>query len=512
MSPDRHFKTSYRCLMQAMMLVSVSFFSAPALAGTDDADANPAQAPINAAASNDAQYAIPSPAPEAEKPKAAAPKKSAAKGGPDILQQHMGGEQDVFNDALTHLYATHPQLQSQAESLKATDENINIAASGLRPNVSASYGVGRVTTDRESGARAENQALTVNQPVFDGLATFSNFKAAQERVRAAQAQFTALEQQVLLDGITAYAGLVTSQAVLKVNQTNVDLLTQQYQGTRSRFEVGEVTRTDLAQSEARLASAKAGERSALGDLEANQATFKRVIGFDAPSALRLPGAPEGLPQSLEEALRIAGENEPTLAAAQELERARLSDVDALKGALLPTVNVVGQMRRVQNTVGGSQAVSNDSVFLNVTVPLYQSGAEWARIRQAKHLAKQAKYTAMDTKLSVTESVTRAWQLYRAALGVIESAELAVKAASTAIESIRAESRLGSRSILDVLNTQQELFNAQVSLVNARVGERLAAYRLLASIGHLTAGHLALPVSNYDPNLHTDKVKYKLIGF
>ncbi|NBO19233.1 MAG: secretion protein [Proteobacteria bacterium] len=420
--------------------------------------------------------------------------------------------QQRFLDALANVYMTHPQLFAQRESLKATDETVNQAVSGFRPDVRANYSKGRVNTRQENGAQTETRSFNVTQPVFDGLSTVSNYKGARDRVEAAQANLTALEQQVLLDGITAYTNVVNSMAVLQVNQNNVDLLNRQYLATKSRFDVGEVTRTDTAQAQTRLEIAKASERQVLGTLDADRATFRRIIGFDAPQDLTLPAIPGGLPATLEEALVIATTNEPTLAAAQELESARLNDLNALKGAILPSVNLTGGVRRVQNTVGGSQSVSNDSIQLNFIVPLYQSGAEWSRVRQAKHLAAQAKFNAMDTRNAVVESVTRAWQLYVAAREVIKSSESAVDAAKTAMQSIRQESKFGVRTILDVLNTQQDMFNAQVSLVNARVTERLTAYRLLASVGRLTAKDLGLRVDVYDPNQHYDKVKYKLIGF
>lgn len=455
------------------------------------------------------------------KPERAAPAKSTLAKPSELLRALASPEEtatadhearQLFTEALTSVYNTHPVLKAEREALKATDETAAQAISEFRPSISSAFSRGRVNTDREDGAIAENRTLNVSQPVFDGLSSLARFKSAKERIKAGQAQLTAVEQQVLLDAITAYSAVVNSQALLHVNQNNVDLLNRQFLATRARFDTGEVTRTDLGQAEARLAVAKASERQSLGTLEADRATFRRVVGFDAPEMLFLPPEPDILPGSLREATAQAELNEPTLAAAQKLEAARISDVEALKGSLLPSVNLTGSMRRVENTIGGSQAVSNDSVFLNLTVPLYQSGAEWSRVRQAKHLAKQAKFTAMDTKLAVTESVGRAWQLYVAARDVIASASDAAKAASSAVASITQESRFGSRTILDVLNTQQELFNAQVSLVNARVNERLAAYRLLAATGRLTAKDIGLAVASEDPNHHYDKVKYKLIGF
>lgn len=421
------------------------------------------------------------------------------------------GRGDLFITALAHAYATHPQLKAQEETLQATDETVSQAVSALRPSLGAGFSVGRVNTDREKGARAEVQTLTATQPVFVGGA-LSGIRGAKQRVDAGQAQLRALEQQVLFDAVAAYASVVNRQAVLQVNQNNVDLLNTQYLAARARFEAGEVTRTDLAQAQSRLATARAAERAALGALDVDRAAFRRVIGFDAPGQLGLPPAPTGLPESLEAAQEEATANEPSLSAAEALARASGSDVGMFKGALLPSVHLVGSMRDVENTIGGSQAVSNDSVTLNLTVPLYQSGAEWSRIRQARDLAQRARYMALDTKNAVIQAVTQAWENYVTARAVITSSEEAVRAARTAMNSIQQENRFGTRTLLDVLNTQQDMVNAQVSLVNARVAERQAAYRLLAAVGRLTAEDLHLPADIKDPDDHYERVKYKLIGF
>ncbi|MBY0406955.1 MAG: TolC family outer membrane protein, partial [Rickettsiales bacterium] len=390
-------------------------------------------------------------------------------------------------------------------------ENVSQAVSALRPNMTAGYSRGKVSTDRDDSSKTTLKTANATQPLFVGGA-IAGIRGAKQRVKAGQAQLTAVEQQVLFDAVLAYTSVVNRAAVLQVNQNNVDLLNKQFLATKSRFEVGEITRTDLAQAQSRLASAQANERTALGQLDVDRATFRRVIGFDAPSLLALPPEPADMPTTLEEARREAESNEPTLKAALQLQKASESDVGAFKGALLPSANFVAARREVDNTVGGSQAISNDSFIFNVTVPLYQSGAEWSRVRQARDLAQRASYVARDTQNAVVQAVTQAWENYVMAKAVITSNEDAVRAAKTAVKSIQQENKFGTRTILDVLNTQQDMVNAQVNLVNARVSERQAAYRLLAAMGHLTAESLGLPVDINDPDQHYDRVKYKLIGF
>jgi len=439
---------------------------------------------------------------DALQPALASPEKTGVEG--DV-------KQDLFTSVLANVYITHPQLKAQREAQEATDENVNLAISNIRPNVQAGYSRGRISTDFDNSSKSTIKTATATQPLIVGGA-ISGIRGAKQRVKAGQSQLMAVEQQVLFDAVVAYSTVVNRLAVLQVNQNNVDLLNKQYLATKARFEVGEITRTDMAQAQSRLATAKANERTALGALDVDRATFARVVGFDAPASLSLPPEPKDLPASLGEAQTQATAHEPTLNAAQQLEKARQNDVSVFKGAIFPSLNANASHREVDNTVGGSQAITNDSLTLNLVVPLYQSGAEYARVRQAKNLAEQAKFVTIDTRNAVTQAVAQSWQNYVMAKEVITSNEEAVRAAKVAMNSIQQENKFGTRTILDVLNTQQDMFNAQVMLVNARVSERQAAYRLLAAVGRLTAGDLHLPVDINDPNQHYDNVKYKLIGF
>jgi outer membrane protein len=442
---------------------------------------------------------------EPESPKADAP---AASNDPST--------NDPFIQALASVYTHHPQLKAQRELQKATDEGVAQAISGFRPTVIADYSKGRSDSETNNGGSTRtnpaSKSLDVTQPIFNGGSTVASYASARDRVRAGQSNLTALEQQVLLDAVFAYTNVVNAQAVLEVNQNNVDLLNQELKATQARFDVGELTKTDLAQAQSRLATAQANERQALGNLDSAHATFRRVIGFDAPSKLELPQLPGGIPSTLDTATGLASANEPTLEAAQHLEHAAGSDVDIRTGSLLPSVNVTGSVNRDDNVSSIQSSSSSNRILLNVSVPLYQSGAEWSRVREAKYQAQRARYTTMDTKDAVIESATRAWQDYQTAKAVIVSNEEAVRASNIAMQSIRQENKYGVRTILDVLNTQQDMFNAQVNLVNARVSERQAAYRLLATIGQLTAKGLNLPVDINDPAEHYEGVKYKLIGF
>jgi outer membrane protein len=428
-------------------------------------------------------------------------------------------QQSVFEEALAHVYLRHPQLAAERKNLESTDESIAQAISGFRPSAAINYNRGRARNNSRDGtwfyADNESESISVTQPIFQGGQTLAEYASAKDRINAGRARLTALEQDVLLTAVVAYTDVVEKQYVLEVNQHNVDVLGKQLSASQARFDVGELTRTDVAQSQARLASAQAAERQALGNLAASRATFRRVIGYDPPQHVFLPKVPKQIPANLEEASRMAELNNPVLEAARHLEKATDSDIDIRTATLWPDVNLEGSISRRNVAVAGFfQQVENknDQIALNVTIPLYQSGAEWSRIRQAKNLAQQAKFNVIDTRYSVVENVSRAWQDYHTAKAIIKSNEQAVKAAQEALDGVRQENLYGTRTILDVLDTEQDFFNARVNLVIATVAEKQQAYRLLAAVGHLTAQDLKLAVDLIDPKTHYDDIKYQLIGF
>lgn len=425
-------------------------------------------------------------------------------------------EKDVFKEALAHAYDTNPTLMAQREALKAVDENMAQAVSGFRPDLSVGYSRGRAR-NRTAGdwnmRNPDGKELVAVQPVFNGGESWASYKSAKERVKAGRAQLLDVEQQVLFSAVDAYSNVVEKQSVLKLSQNNVDVLARQRDAVQARFDAGTLTRTDVAQAEARLSQAQADERQALGDMAAAQAGFKRMIGFESPSdELLMPPVPPGLPQSLQETVELAKTANPSLEAARFLEKAAASDVNVRASALLPDVDITGAMSRSNETSTLGSRFDQDSLTLNVNIPLYQSGAEWSRIRQAKNIAKQAEYTTMDTHNSVVEMATRAWEDYNTAKAVIISTEEAIKAAEIALEGVKQENEFGVRTVLDVLDAEQELFSIRVNYVRAQRHEKLQAYRLLAAAGKLTPEILALHVNAYDSKEHYDTVKYQLLGF
>ncbi len=423
---------------------------------------------------------------------------------------------DSLRDALAYVYEHHPQLMAEREKLKATEESIWLAISDFRPNVAAAYSKGRERTSsndaRWSYGDTESRGLTVTQPIFSGLDGVAGLKAARQRVKAGRADLTALEQQVLYNTVVAYTGVAEAEEVLKLNQNNVDVLTKQRDATKVRFDVGELTKTDVSQAEARLASAKADEQQAVGDVAIARASFMRAAGFAAPDAPAMPALPAGLPKDITEANALAHAASPTLEAARRREKAFAEDIGVRVGAFIPDVSVQGTVRRTEGGNGFTRSYDSDELMLNVAIPLYQSGAEYARLREARKIASQAKYTTMDTMLAVEQDVASAWQNYITSESVITSTQAAKEAATLALEGVRQENEFGVRTVLDVLDAEQELMNTNVNLIRATRNYKIQAYRLLASVGKLTAHELALPVKYFESDSPDDHVKNQLLGW
>ena len=423
-------------------------------------------------------------------------------------------ENDKLKQALAYVYEHHPQLFAEREKVKAVDESVALAISDFRPSAIAEYEKGR---ERKSSGGATwtygdtvSRGLTVTQPIFSGLDGVAALKSANQRVKAARADLTALEQQLFFNVVVAYSGVAEAQSVLLLNQHNVDVLTKQRDAAQIRFDVGELTRTDVAQAEARLATAKASEQQALGEVAIARASFVRAVGYAADEEIAMPEVPAGLPADMQAAAELARAASPVIDAARHREKAFASDVNIRAGAILPDVSVRGTMNRSEG--GFANQYDNDTLTLNVSIPLYQGGGEWARLRAARNDANQARYVTQDTLLAVEQDVASAWQNYTTAASVITATETAAEASGLALEGVRAEQEYGVRTVLDVLDAEQEYMNTKVNLVRAMRNHKIQAYRLLASVGKLTAGELALPIEHYDPKQNYDAVKYQLLGW
>lgn len=422
-------------------------------------------------------------------------------------------------DALSAAYQTNPTLQAQRAQLRATDEGVPQALSGWRPTVQAqgTYGATHTETTLNTGATAEGDiepysgSVTLSQNVFAGGRTVNATDQAEFGVLAGRESLRSVEQSTLFNAVQAYMNVIRDQSVVELNRNNVDVLKRQLEATTDRFRVGELTRTDTAQAEARLSLAKSNLTAAEAQLTASRAFYERVVG-QMPGTLEKPSAVAGLPESEEAARAMAEQNNPSLQAARFAERANREAISVAKGALLPTVDIQAQYQYGRDPSLTVRDAEESSIVGVLTIPLYQGGAEYSQVREAKELHNQSRLQVSAAMREVDEAVRNAWDTLRASRASILSTGEQVNASQIALEGVRQESEVGARTTLDVLNAEQEYLNARVSLVSAERDLAVAEYGLLAAMGLLTAQALQLPVDYYDPAVNYDEVRDKWIGF
>jgi outer membrane protein len=336
----------------------------------------------------------------------------------------------------------------------------------------------------------------------------AEIRRANALVRAGQAQLVNAEQAVLMDGVTAYMDVVRDTANVDYRRSNVQVLQDQLDASNTQLNAGAITQTDVQQTQARLATARAGLSVAEGLLVSSRAKFERVIGRPAEMLEAMPALP-ALPATLDEAVTQAVAMAPALIAAQENSRAADYAIDQATSSLLPQVSLSLQYQYAKNSsqigfISPKVTQHDASIFLQVTVPLYQGGAEYAAVRQAKEQRSQSLADVTDADRQVRAFAQSAWGTFTSARDSIASNELAVQANQSAVMGVLQEQRAGERSILDILNAQQELLSGQIGLANAQHDATVAAFQLLASTGQLTARSLALNVELYDPLKHYNR--------
>lgn len=426
----------------------------------------------------------------------------------------------TLEEALAAAYVSNPTLQAERARVRGVDEQVPQALSGWRPTVQLNGDVGRQHIESSGGSvigtrtvdsTPKGVGVSVSQPLFSGFRTTNAVSAAEDTVLAARSQLTAIEQQVLLEAAQVYMDVLRDRALLELRVNNEQVLTRQLEATQDRFNVGEITRTDVSQAESRLAGAVAGRIAAEGQLRSSQASFQRVIGLPV-EGLDKPAALDSLlPKSLDDAIEGAVANQPSVVAAEYSAKASRTQVDVVRGELLPTVSLqAGVSKDWQATASDSEQQAS-SVMANVSVPLYQSGAVYSRLRAAKHTAGQRRIEVDQARNGARESAVQAWEIVQAARAQIVSIKAQVQAAEIALDGVQREAQVGARTVLDVLDAEQELLDARVSLVSAERDERVASHQLLAAVGHLTARDMGLGVDVYDPGQHYNDVRNQWFG-
>jgi TolC family type I secretion outer membrane protein len=420
-----------------------------------------------------------------------------------------------LEQALVSAYLTNPQLEAQRAALRATDELVPEALSGWRPTVQAEGAA--IYNDADRAGLDESQTFTtlqsslaVDQEIYSGGETVANTRRAERLVRVERARLIAVEQDILLQAVTVYTDLLAARAVLDFANQNEERLGRQLQATRDRFEVGEVTRTDVAQADARLSGAISDRIDAEGAVATAVAGYRRVINQE-PAGLVVPPPLSLLPASEDEAQHLAEDLNPNIAAAQYNLAAARADVDVAEAALLPRLSVRGELAYARDPTEVLDWRRDASIGANLSVPLYQGGGEYARVRQTKQTVRQRRDDLEDTLRAVRDEVTAAWEALVTATSRIESIAAQVRANEIAVEGSRQEALVGQRTTLDVLDQESDLFQSQVDLVAARRDQIVASYRLKAAVGQLTVAGIDLPVQPYDGEAYYDGARNRWIG-
>lgn len=427
-------------------------------------------------------------------------------------------DSQTLEEALSNAYLTNPGLQAARAELRSTDETVNQAISGWRPDVEFSTSAGFDRVDSSSGffgsdglRKPKAAELSVEQNVYNGGQTVAETEQREYEVLAQRAELTDVEQDVLLGAATAFMDVVRDQAVVDLQKSNERVLLRQLEATKDRFSVGEVTRTDVSQAEARLARAKADRIQAEGDLENSRTVFERVVGMP-PSDLKSPPLKYELPGTLEEAISTASKKNPNVIAAHFTERAAKKNIRRVEGELLPEVSLSGSLSKSEDQSSAGSTNESSQILATLRIPLYQQGAVSSRVRAAKQQAAQRRLEHDDQQREAIEASRTAWEDLQTARARIEAFKIEIKSSDIALEGVRQEANVGSRTVLDVLDAEQELLDAQVNLVRAERDEFVAATQLAAAIGKLTAKEYKLAVDYYDELEHYNKVRDKIYGF
>ncbi|MGO9483502.1 MAG: TolC family outer membrane protein [Rhodomicrobium sp.] len=457
-------------------------------------------------------------------------------------------EAETLKEALAAAYLYNPTLKAAQAQLRATDNGVSIAKSGYRPTISGSYQEGweQIHTKLSgfavppgalplcpnplpatlssctplplstlTGAQVANGVsypamgqVTLQETLFDGFRTYNNIKGAEALVEAAREDLRNAEISILLNAATAYMNVVRDSAIVKLRQNNVKVLSEQLRATEDRFKVGEVTRTDVAQAQSGLAASQADLSIAQGTLYGDQALFAQYIGHPA-GTLKDPGPPTKLiPKNLQGAIDIAEAENPGILGAIFRERAQQHQVKAVKGQLLPTLSANASYSRAAQPFGEPNVGFTDDarVYGTLSVPLYEAGSVSAQIRQAIENLSQARQNIDVQREAARANVSANWGLIVAAKGNVAAGKSAVEATKIALQGVQEEEKVGQRTILDVLNSEQQYLNANVNLVSFQRDLVVASYGVLAYMGRLTAADISLQAELYDPTRYYGEVK------
>jgi len=433
-----------------------------------------------------------------------------------LLSGSPAAHAETLYEALAAAYESNPALDAERARQQADEENIRQAIAGWLPTISldANRGSKRRQTEPpliETHLNPEGLGLTLEQPLFTGFKTLHGKRKAQAEVRAGQFQLDDKEQSVLLEAVTAYAGVLRDRQINVLQKNNIRYLQKEFTASRARHKAGDLSKTDVSQAKARLYEGRASQAQAQADEAASVARYIAVIG-SPPGNLAKPVIPERLiPRSFEEALALADSENPTIESARQREAAARREKLQAYGDLLPSLSLEVKYNQDYGALRTIDREEESSIFLRMKVPLYQGGSTRSKIRQSRARETSRRYQVSDTRRQTRAAVTAAWQQVKAAKLRITSARLQVRAAREALKGVKIESNVGERDFIDVLNAQREFVNAEISLARAEHDLYVAKYTLLTTVGRLRARLLDLhardrldPLPEEDISLHLQK--------
>lgn len=407
---------------------------------------------------------------------------------------------DTLYEALGQAYQNNPTVKAARAELLAVREQINQAQSGFRPTITADADVTHTDTDTEGqsfitsdgGNTSKTAGLNLSQPLYRGGQTVAQVSQAQN-VYAAQQMFVSdVEQGILYDAAVAYMNVVRDKAVMELNENNVELVDREKDQAENRFQVGELTRTDVSQSNARLAAAQAEVITAKGNLKRSKATYQQIVGTPLPMQMSYPKAELDLPSTLQEALNIADSNNRAVLQAKFIKEAAEDNVSSRMGTLLPTVSAIGNINKSYDPSDFIEEQRQAVVGVQASIPLYQAGLNRSQVREAKKIVNQRLIQITEAREKARQETIDSWEALQAAQAEVKARESQIEASRIAREGVQYEAEFGERTTLDALDANQELLDAQVSLITAKRNEVVARFALARTLGLLVPQKLGFP--------------------
>lgn len=421
---------------------------------------------------------------------------------------------ETMQQALVSAYKYSPQLRGEQARLRAVDESLAQAQSGYRPTVTSEFDFTNQTTRSEPSSPSDGTTnprtatLSAIQPIFDGFQTLNNVKQADANIKAERENLRNAEENVLLAAVTAYADVVRDRNILSVRDKNVSLLNEELRSVKARFDVGEVTRTDVEQARATLAAGQSLQAVAKANLRNSAARFLLTTGAP-PSRLVEPAVPTRLlPGNVDEVISSAVAARPSVVQAAFIEQAQRSNIRSLTGQLLPKVELSGSISETEGPGGKTSEIETSKITGRIVVPIYEAGATRALIRAAKETRQGMLENIQQARVQAQSDASTAWSLYQQARAQLEADQVQVDAAGVSLQGVRAELQVGQRTELDVLNALQTQLTAQVAVVSDKHDIVVNAYTVLATMGRLTIDGLHLGTQQYDVEAHYNQTNGK----